>query len=248
MRDNDSTDTVLVVRSPASPLATSMMLHADQLANVLRCEVQGKTGVTRMHWMRGFSKERYKVTTCMFWTGRDRRAHPRCVLVTHAVSSSGDALSPSRAPSCLHQFHNQTRSPVSQPNSCSVQDLCESVNMDIDLINRGNLILFNSSFLTPVEIWAQFSIISSWTHFNKCHIRIVQFESIHSVPLSNCVFVSESLYHQFCLCVTSTCTHWTLSNTVHPTPHTHKQKHMYVTVFQVHEHDISVHVSYQFSG
>ena len=49
MRDDDSTGTVLVVRSPASPLATSMMLHADQLANVLRFEVASEAGASRLH-------------------------------------------------------------------------------------------------------------------------------------------------------------------------------------------------------
>ena len=57
MRDDDSTSTVLVVRSPASPLATSMMLHANQLANVLRFEVASEAGAARLHWMCGVSKE-----------------------------------------------------------------------------------------------------------------------------------------------------------------------------------------------
>ena len=65
MRDNDSMGTVLVVRSPASPLATSMMLHADQLANVLRFEVASEAGAARLHWMRGFLKEWCKAATCM---------------------------------------------------------------------------------------------------------------------------------------------------------------------------------------
>jgi len=69
MQTHTSTGTVLVVRSPSSPLATSMMLHANQLANVLRFEVASEAGAARLHWMRGVSKEWYKAATCMFTDG-----------------------------------------------------------------------------------------------------------------------------------------------------------------------------------
>jgi|AntRauMFilla1563_2_1112583.scaffolds.fasta_scaffold57569_2 hypothetical protein len=57
MRDDDSTGTVLVVPSPASPLPTSMILHADKVANMLRCEVASEAGTTTLHYMREVSKE-----------------------------------------------------------------------------------------------------------------------------------------------------------------------------------------------